>query len=142
MTEVLGRPVRGTVTRHGRRRSPQWEPEKFIELLDGVLTLPGVAAVKWDQYTPYFNDGDPCEFGIGEFYVRLDGIDEDAGEQGNGFLYSWDDELDERPDVKTALHTLAHASGHFEEFLEESFGDHAEITANATGFSIETCSHD
>mgnify|MGYP000573623665 CR=1 FL=1 len=26
---------------------------------------PGVKGISWVQYTPYFNDGDPCTFGVG-----------------------------------------------------------------------------
>jgi hypothetical protein len=28
---------------------------------------PEVRSVKWSQYTPYFNDGDACHFGVNEF---------------------------------------------------------------------------
>jgi hypothetical protein len=28
---------------------------------------PEVRSVKWSQYTPYFNDGDTCHFGVNEF---------------------------------------------------------------------------
>lgn len=28
-----------------------------------------VEAIVWTQYTPGFNDGDPCEFGVHDFYV-------------------------------------------------------------------------
>lgn len=30
---------------------------------------PKAAAVRWQQYTPYFNDGDPCVFGLRGFYM-------------------------------------------------------------------------
>lgn len=35
---------------------------------------PEVAAVRWTQYTPYFNDGDVCEFSVNspEFYSQED----------------------------------------------------------------------
>lgn len=32
---------------------------------------PQVAGIRWTQYTPYFNDGDPCSFGVGEFLFKL-----------------------------------------------------------------------
>lgn len=34
--------------------------------------LPDIKMVAWTQYTPYFNDGDPCEFHVGEVYVSAD----------------------------------------------------------------------
>jgi len=36
-------------------------------LFDAVLQE-GITAVVWQQYTPYFNDGDACVFGVGDFY--------------------------------------------------------------------------
>lgn len=32
----------------------------------------------WNQYTPYFNDGEPCEFGVGEVSINLITEDNDA----------------------------------------------------------------
>lgn len=29
---------------------------------------PDIHALSWRQYTPYFNDGDPCVFGVREPY--------------------------------------------------------------------------
>ncbi len=31
---------------------------------------PTLEAVRWTQYTPYFNDGEPCVFGVNEPYIR------------------------------------------------------------------------
>lgn len=30
----------------------------------------------WTQYTPYFNDGDPCTFGVNKDYLTIDGESE------------------------------------------------------------------
>ncbi|MCW2902217.1 MAG: hypothetical protein JWO67_4482 [Streptosporangiaceae bacterium] len=140
MIEVMGRPVTGEVAQTGRTRHEQWPGDKFIELLDAVLTAPGVEAVKWHQYTPSFNDGDPCEFGVHEFYVRVAGTDEEAGDYEDGFLGGYDSELNDA--VKTPLRNLGSAGGHCEDFLRESFGDHAQVTATAKGFEIEYYDHD
>lgn len=32
---------------------------------------PIVEAICWEQYTPYFNDGDPCHFGVGDFWLKF-----------------------------------------------------------------------
>lgn len=88
---VLGRPVHGTPCKGYKTRYEQWSGEKFLELLDAVLDHPRVLAVRWRQYTPYFNDGDPCEFGVGEFGVKI------AKEEGEKFEYLLveDDDFDE-----------------------------------------------
>ncbi len=37
---------------------------------------PEVSAVGWNQYTPYFNDGESCEFSVGDFYpVVVDNLE-------------------------------------------------------------------
>lgn len=43
----------------------------FKDLFDAA---PSVQGVVWEQYTPYFNDGDACVFSIGEprFLIRND----------------------------------------------------------------------
>ena len=35
-------------------------------------THPEARAIVWTQYTPYFNDGDACEFGLGDFELKVD----------------------------------------------------------------------
>jgi hypothetical protein len=42
--------------------------EAFKELFDAY---PEIRSVVWTQYTPYFNDGDTCEFSVHEFDVNL-----------------------------------------------------------------------
>ena len=53
---------------------------------------PEVLAVTWKQYTPYFNDGDTCEFSVGGWSVRLKDTAEDSegdyGEEGFESEYS------------------------------------------------------
>lgn len=34
--------------------------------------LPALENISWNQYTPYFNDGDTCEFGVNEIDVNTD----------------------------------------------------------------------
>jgi hypothetical protein len=45
---------------------------------------PFVAMVAWTQYTPWFNDGDPCEFGVHDFtfhtHKDVNGDDEEGGD--------------------------------------------------------------
>lgn len=45
---------------------------------------PEVDKIQWCQYTPYFNDGDPCTFNVGDLYATLKG-DEFAAEEGSTF---------------------------------------------------------
>lgn len=48
---------------------------EFRELTKFFFEETGIQAVVWDQYTPGFNDGDPCVFTIGEMYFIKSGFD-------------------------------------------------------------------
>ena len=36
--------------------------KEFMRLIDE-----NIISIKWNQYTPYFNDGEECTFGMGDF---------------------------------------------------------------------------
>ena len=66
---------------------------EFLAALDTVLGIAGVKKVRWTQYTPYFNDGDPCEFSLNEFTVKLGkkfGVGKEEGEHEDGYLSTYD----------------------------------------------------
>jgi hypothetical protein len=52
-------------------------------------SYPEVAAITWTQYTPYFNDGDTCEFSVNDvnFLDATDFKDLDEGEINYNDLY-------------------------------------------------------
>ena len=91
--------------------------ELFKELFE---KHPQLESVSWRQYTPYFNDGDPCYFRVGEFEPEFDG---DEDEASNDAVYELADELPE-------------------EVLESVFGDHVKITATRDGFEVTEYEHD
>jgi hypothetical protein len=52
-----------------------------IALLKGTLQqllkdIPELEGVRWSQYIPGFNDGEPCEFSVNELEVKFAGISE------------------------------------------------------------------
>lgn len=50
-------------------------------------TCPEVESVFWTQYTPYFNDGDACEFGVHDKCYILVG-DEDVDDYEGSIVYN------------------------------------------------------
>jgi hypothetical protein len=83
---------------------------------------PEVEAVKWAQYTPYFNDGEPCEFTVHDPETKLVGdgdYDYDYGGPGQKLI-------DEVPT----------------EVMLAVFGDHTEIVATRQGFEVTEYDHD
>lgn len=167
MTDLLGRPVSGEITKTYSDNVEQWSAEEFLKRLDAVLDLPDVEAVKWEQYTPYFNDGEPCVFSVGDVRVKMNWSDGESGDYGDGLYSHYDSELREgvrvvygeynqvthlystteiptghgpRTDVVEALKGMK--MGHFENVCLDAFGDHAEVTATKDGFEVEYYEHD
>lgn len=46
-----------------------------VAFKDFFAKYEGVEAVSWTQYTPHFNDGEPCVFGINEFELLFNNTD-------------------------------------------------------------------
>jgi hypothetical protein len=66
--------------------------------------FPEILSVYWTQYTPYFMDGDACEFGVNDVFFTIDGevLVEDEGERS----YLYDDTDVERAVARVADCTL------------------------------------
>lgn len=167
MSDLLGRPIEGEVNRFTTPPPPQDEPQKFLDALDAILAVPGVEAVRWQQYTPSFNDGEACEFGVHEASVkiagdRIDVEDDDTGEDyyesesGNGYrteydLYGYDYSTKEyrrkfvdlgEYDAEAIFNALdaferVIQSGRHDTLLNDKFGDPADVIATRDGFTIE-----
>lgn len=58
---MLGVPITGDYT-EGVNWGPQLTDVEFAALLQPVLDHPEMVKFGWHQYTPYFNDGDTCDF--------------------------------------------------------------------------------
>jgi len=49
--------------------------EKYSDVVENVF---------WSQYTPYFNDGESCEFGVYDIFLTLKSDAEDEDDDGEG----------------------------------------------------------
>lgn len=159
----LGIPVVGDITA-GSTRVEQKPIEELQPILQAVLDDPTVIEFGWHQYTPYFNDGDPCEFSVRGLWVRTDA---DADVENDGWeldVENSDHSIGQRPgkwdDVARkytklpyegsdeARHDRVHAldsaiqGGAFENVLLDAFGDHALITVRRDGIDVEFYEHD
>lgn len=110
---------------------------------------PQVKFVKWSQYTPHFNDGDPCVFGVNDMSGYIEGDDEYEGSISHyGVAH---------PEVnvfevftKNALDQVYQDFKHLESecrSIEESlfldlFGDHAAVKVSREGIDVTEYIHD
>lgn len=130
---------------------------------------PGITALKWTQYTPYFNDGDACVFRVNDVYFtnapedelenitawgEYEGEDESVWVSQNiayvlnsGSKYY----MNEAAKIRAAggfdedscdLIDKMIQSGEMQEIMKEMFGDHVVITATRDGFDVNDYEHD
>lgn len=163
-TDVFeGRTISGDI-QHYTEPTEQEDPQIFLDALDQLLGVPGVEAVRWHQYTPYFNDGEPCVFRIYTAYVKVAGDDLESGDDGNGFrstyeLFDYDVSRGSDYNSRRVFNPIGgfdskainDALVEFERVLEngahyailnKKFGDPAEVTATTAGFEVEFYEHD
>lgn len=131
--------------------------EGIVEYLqDFFKANPEITAVKWTQYTPYFNDGDACQFSLHGVYFQLTeeaaeklGLDaEGGGDYSDGFFSAWDIAYTDKGKkfgaaLKAACGDVEGSLGDLEDLLETAFGDHMEIEVSADGkVEVNEYSHD
>jgi hypothetical protein len=109
---------------------------------------PKLESFKWQQYTPYFNDGDTCTFGVrsidcftfdGEEDPKLFDYSTSTRENGYKSTRLGSDELHAASEALSALSAKLIAA---EEVLEAVFGDHVEVTVTRDGISVDEYHHD
>jgi hypothetical protein len=93
---------------------------------------PQLESIAWQQYTPYFNDGDPCRFHANTDEMMVNGE----------WIWDWP-ETKENEWVGPAHAMASELIGALSyEELEDLFGDHAEVYMTRDGFEVSGCDHD
>lgn len=114
---------------------------------------PGVQAIGWSQYTPYFNDGDPCVFRVGCPTIK---VDEQFAENFEPVLSEYAEDFYEvssysvknNPnytsilDLGNLLTSLEGLLGTFENFVQEEYGDGVWVTITRDGVEVTEYRHD
>lgn len=117
---------------------------------------PTILGLRWNQYTPYFNDGDPCVFSVREVRFRFADSEEDSGDYEDGYEDTWDYEYHRFPDINrndraaslaaipeyVAAKKLNDIWKNNEMTLLSVFGDHVQITADRDKIEVDEYSHD
>jgi hypothetical protein len=168
-TNFLGMPVSGEITQ-GSARTEQKPIEELAPLFQALLDDPTIVEFGWSQYTPYFNDGEVCEFSVHYLWVRTtaeaDGV---ADKYGEPYVPGYELDVNYHPSlgkVKYDYNKEGHyvpvayegpdedrynrcqdlsralQSGAFDNVLLEHFGDHAMVTVRNDGIEVEFYSHD
>ena len=125
--------------------------------------IPDLNLITWQQYTPYFNDGDTCEFSVNDpafsnytgdeeiMYDELD-IDWDADENKNVWLFGAEvygaasaqaEKLVSAGDRKTLKEFAALiCSGELSDVMLATFGDHVTVSLKRNGTKVDVETND
>jgi hypothetical protein len=127
----------------------------FKESLKTFFELnPGINALRWTQYTPYFNDGDACVFSVGDVYFtnakgnQLDDISgwgEYEGDDENVWSENYYKYFADKPgvDVKSCEFLSGMiSSSEMQDIMEMMFGDHVCVTVTRVGIDVTDYDHD
>lgn len=87
--------------------------------------LPDGSRLEWYQYTPYFNDGEPCTFSVHKPTLFINGHSIDIGWISPGRTEIVSDEL--YNDIQDAWKNIPSA------LFESAFGEHAIVTVRSGG---------
>ena len=116
---------------------------------------PNVTAIVWTQYTPYFNDGDTCEFGVNDAtftnapdpsnvrWGEYDGDEEVAADGSEIFAWeSWGDAPEGLNVEMCKAFDRMICSSEMEDVMKAMFGDHVKVVATREGFDVDDYDHD
>jgi len=105
--------------------------EKGIQVMESLFIKlfadnPDIKEVKWEQYTPYFNDGDACIFQVHDpsFYIE--------GE----WTWIWNMKDSEYAGYDS-IEDFTESFALLDEVLEHTFGDHSEVTVERDGDTVK-----
>ena len=117
-------------------------------------SYPELNSFGWTQYTPYFNDGEPCEFSSNHTYPTINGNDENYGEseQPDGILdivelgseTIWDRKLREKilnPNYNSYYDEIVKTVKEFlnqfdDDDMKDLFGNHVSIHITTNGVEV------
>ena len=143
---------------------------KFQDIFTSVFdNYPMVEKLQWQQYTPYFNDGEECIFRVNDLCVILDEdlMDDDWYYESAFPLYDsmirrygtdeeseWDKErwsnlikaFGSYEKVIEFNEFFAGVSSSFEgipdDMMKQLFGDHAQVTVTKDAITVDEYDHD
>ncbi len=126
--------------------------EAFKELFD---KFPELGSVVWLQFTPYFNDGEPCYFRVNELDFNLA---KDAPEEWKSTFGEWDganlssyyygeslypSNYEEIPRLKELAKTVKSLNKDMpKDLLLYVFGDHCKVIVTKDKVEAEEYEHD
>ncbi len=113
-----------------------------MEVLTFIKSNPEIEAVRWQQYTPYFNDGEPCTFRVYDAQIRLKNTTKEEMKDDDGFRDDWNLKNKELQKPLKEFNKMLR-DDELLDVLEDSFGDHVRVTVTTDNeVTVEDIDHD
>ncbi len=102
------------------------------------VKYPDIKGLRWRAYTPYFNDGDACEFSSRhqDANVLFGDDPDDLTDLDDGKESDWEKYKDAQVEFQAHFPELT------DDDMEALFGDHVEVTLYPDRIETEEYSHD
>lgn len=101
-----------------------------------------VLEVRWTQYTPYFNDGDVCEFRVNDFVgVTQSDLDEVQSEDIDDMELFWGSSCVFSKEAAKDLDAIYELLSE-DDFLQTMLGDHLKVKVTRSGVDVDEYEHD
>jgi hypothetical protein len=127
------------------------------EMFEAIFKqAPAVLAVKWTQYTPHFNDGEPCVFNVNEPEVQFaEGTflakaheegrsypEQDEYADGEEFYDKWTFRVQQKT-VADLINEVYTVFQEIDQVMQAVFGDGVQVTVTRDGdVEIDEYDHD
>lgn len=146
--------IQEMVTAYNKLKEEMVEEGKKVlkdSFKDFFADNPKIEVFTWTQYTPHFNDGDPCYFRVGDIWPLTKQGKTDWEEEGGGYAEEYsvgtyaDDKYNEElteEERKTTQEFSRTINSLPNEIFEDLFGDGVCVTATREGFEVEEHDHD
>ncbi len=109
------------------------------------VKYPALKKVSWTQYTPYFNDGEECSFGVHVDEPDINGFEsyDSDGSKTNLWRRSGKDQLDYDPQAAACTEEVTELLNAFDaDVYLDLFKDHSKVTITASGIKRTNYEHD
>jgi Zn-finger protein len=112
--------------------------------LNAFQNLPAkVQKVQWTQYTPHFNDGEPCVFGIHGLYAVIDGVTGDSSRHEARDVWDLSCHKHITEGERKVLEEFERQLEEIQTILNIAFGDGVQVTLDREGnMEVEDYDHD
>jgi len=127
-----------------KKASAEGEALLKVSFKEFFKTYPVCTAVVWTQYTPYFMDGDPCEFSMNEVHFRLKNIGFEDYEGGTDAYSIKALEADGKVPKGTykGLDKIGNQLQAMSDVMHTVFGDHVQVVCTPESIEAEEFNHD